>query len=170
MPLLIIAVLAVLSSFGMYGLMYYPAQNRLTEVDARLQATQHAQEKTQTAQQTQGIIDTTWNALSDYQEFTDLSIDIADLAKRNRVQIPGMGYDFKPLKHKLAAKGTFAFEAQGGYSAIRKFIYELEKRWPYLFIERLSVERAKKQNGVLFRLRVSTFLKEFPQALQKTKT
>ena len=169
MPLLIIAVLAVLSSFGMYGLMFYPAQDRLTEAGTILQAVQHTQVKTQTAQRTQGIIDTTWNALSNYQEFTDLSIDIADLAKRNHVQIPGMSYDFKPLKHKLAAKGTFAFEAQGDYGAIRKFIYELEKRWPYLFIERLSVEQSKKQNGVLFRLRVSTFLKEFPQALQKTK-
>ncbi|MDH5588188.1 MAG: type II secretion system protein M, partial [Nitrospirota bacterium] len=79
-----------------------------------------------------------------------------------------MGYDFKPLPHKLAAKGTFAFEAQGDYEAIRKFIYELEKRWPYLFIEKLSVESAKKRNGVLFRITVSTFLKEFPKELKKT--
>lgn len=154
----------------MYGLMFYPAQDRLADVGSRLEMTQLTKSKTQVAQVTQGIIDTTWNALSDYQEFTDLSLDIADLAKRNRVRIPGMGYDFKPLKHKLAAKGTFAFEAHGDYSAIRKFIYELEKRWPYLFIERLSVEQSKKKNGgVLFRLRVSTFLKEFPQTLQKTK-
>ncbi len=170
MPLLTITVLAILTSIGVYGLMFYPAQDLLTEVDSRFQAAEHTQTKTQTAQQTQGIIDTTWHALSDYQEFTELSLDIADLAKRNHVQIPGMGYDFKPLKHKLAAKGTFAFEAQGDYSAIRKFIYELEKRWPYLFIERLSVEQSKKQNGVLFRLRVSTFLKEFPETLQKTRT
>ncbi len=170
MPLGIITILAVLTSAGVYGLMFYPAQDRLTEVSSRFQAAQHTQIKTQRAQQTQGILDTTWHALSDYQEFTDLSLDIAALAKRNGVQIPGMGYDFKPFKHKLAAKGTFAFEAQGDYSAIRKFIYELEKRWPYLFIERLSVEQSKKQNGVLFRLRVSTFLKEFPQTLQKTRT
>ena len=169
MPLLIIAILAVLSSVGMFGLMFYPAQDRLTEVGARYQAAQLTQVKTKTARHTQEIIDTTWNALSDYQEFTDLSLDIADLAKRNRVHIPGMGYDFKPLKLNLAAKGTFAFEAQGDYSAIRKFIYELEKRWPYLFIERLSVEQSKKKNGVLFRLRVSTFLKEFPQTFQKNK-
>ncbi len=169
-PLLIITGLAVLTAVGVFGLMFYPAQDRLAEVGSKFQAAQQTQTKTQTAQHTQGIIDTTWHALSDYQEFTDLSLDIADLAKRNRVQIPGMGYDFKPLKHKLAAKGTFAFEAQGDYGAIRKFIYELEKRWPYLFIERLSVEQSKKKNGVLFRLRVSTFLKEFPQSLQKTKT
>ena len=80
-----------------------------------------------------------------------------------------MGYDFKPLPRSIFAKGTFAFEAQGPYKAIRKFIYELEKRWPYLFIEKLSVERSKKGSGVLFRITVSTFLKEFPQKRKKTK-
>ena len=169
MPLCIITVLAMLSSVGMFGLMFYPAQDRLAQVTSKLQAAQQIQEQTQAAQHAQGIISTTWKALSDYQEFMDLSLDIADLAKRNHVQIPGMGYDFKPLTHKLAAKGTFSFEAQGDYEAIRKFIYELEKRWPYLFIEKLSVESSKKKKGVLFRITVSTFLKEFPKILKKTK-
>ena len=169
MPLFIITVLAVLSSVGMFALMFYPAQERLAQVESQLQVAQQIQAQTQTAQRTQGIISTTWKALSDYQKFTDLSLDIADLAKRNHVQIPGMGYDFKPLATKLAAKGTFAFEAQGNYEAIRKFIYELEKRWPYLFIEKLSVESSKKNNDVLFRVTVSTFLKEFPKVLKKTK-
>ena len=144
MPLLIVAILAVLSSIGMFGLMFYPAQDRFTQVALDFQTAQETQAQTQAARHTQKIIATTWNGLSGYREFTDLSIDIADLAKRNHVIIPGMGYNFKPLQNKLAAKGTFAFEAQGDYEAIRKFIYELEKRWPYLFIEKLSVESAKK--------------------------
>ncbi len=169
MPLLIVAILAVLSSIGMFGLMFYPAQDRFTQVSLDFQTAQETQAQTQAARHTQKIIARTWNGLSGYREFTDLSIDIADLAKRNHVIIPGMGYNFKPLQNKLAAKGTFAFEAQGDYEAIRKFIYELEKRWPYLFIEKLSVESAKKMNGVLFRITVSTFLKEFPQEIRKTK-
>jgi hypothetical protein len=169
MPLFIITVLAVLSSVGMFGLMFHPAQDRLAQVRSQLQAAQQTQAQTQAAQHAQGIISTTWKALSDYQEFMDLSLDIADLAKRNHVQIPGMGYDFKPLTHQLAAKGTFAFEAQGDYEAIRKFIYELEKRWPYLFIEKLSVESSKKKNGVVFKITVSTFLKEFPKIPKKIK-
>ena len=169
MPLLIVAVLAVLSSVGMFALMFYPAQDRLNHTTALFHAAQQTQAQTEAARHTQGIISTTWKNLSDYQEFTELSLDIADLAKRNHVTIPGMGYDFKTLNHKLAAKGTFAFEAQGKYEAIRKFIYELEKRWPYLFIEKLSVERSKKNHEVLFRMTVSTFLKEFPQPLKKSK-
>jgi len=166
-PLLIIAVLAALSSVGMFAMMFYPAQDRYIQATAIFQGAQQTQTKIQIATQTQGIIATTWNALSDYREFTDLSLEIADLAKRNHVQIPGMGYDFKPFPQGFFAKGTFAFEAQGPYEAIRKFIYELEKRWPYLFIEKLSVERSKKMNGVIFKITVSTFLKEFPQNLKK---
>ena len=169
LPLFIVAVVSVLSSIGMFVLMFYPAQDRLYHAAAQLQAAQQAQAQTEAAKNTQDIISTTWKALSDYPEFMELSLDIADLAKRNHVTIPGMGYDFNPLTHKLAAKGTFAFEAKGDYKAIRKFIYELEKRWPYLFIEKLSVERSKRKNGVLFRMTVSTFLKEFPQPLKKSK-
>ena len=168
-PLFIVAVVVVLSSVGMFALMFYPAQDRLLNATAQFQAAQQAQAQTAAAKNTQEIISTTWKALSDYREFMDLSLDIADLAKRNHVTIPGMGYDFKPLAQKLAAKGTFAFEAKGHYEAIRKFIYELEKRWPYLFIEKLSVERSRKKNGVLFRMTVSTFLKEFPQPIKKSK-
>ncbi len=169
MPLVGLAGLSVLSALAMFGFVYYPAQTQLEQTSVSLQSAQHLYNQTKVAKQTQGIITTTWDALSNYREFTDLSLEIADLAKHNHVIIPGMGYDFKPLANKLAAKGTFGFEAQGAYASIRKFIYELEKRWPYLFIEKLSVERSKKNTGVIFRMTISTFLKEFPQNQKKTR-
>ncbi len=168
-PLFIVTILAGLSSVGMFAFIFYPAQDRFQHITALNQASMHTQTTMQTARQTQNILSTMWNALPDSGKFTDLSLDIADLAKQNHVQIPGMGYDFKPLAHKLATKGTFAFEAVGPYEAIRKFIFELEQRWPYLFIEKLSVETSKKQKGVIFKLKVSTFLKEFPEPVKKTK-
>jgi len=168
-PLFIVTILAGLSSVGMFALIFYPAQDRFQHITALYQASLNTQRTMQTAKQTQTILSTTWKALPDSGEFTDLSLDIADLAKKNHVRIPGMGYDFKPLANKLATKGTFAFEAAGPYEAIRKFIFELEQRWPYLFIEKLSVETSKKQQGVIFKLKVSTFLKEFPEPVKKTK-
>lgn len=169
LPLFIVTILACFSSIGMFAFIFYPAQDRLRQTTAFYDTAMHIQHKTQTARQTQSILSDTWKALPDYRTFTDLSLDIADLAKKNHVNIPGMGYDFKPIANKLATKGTFAFEAEGPYEAIRKFIFELEKRWPYLFIEKLSVETSKKQKGVIFKLTVSTFLKEFPEPLKKTK-
>ena len=71
MPLFIITVLAMLSSVGMFGLMFYPAQDRLAQVTSKLQAAQQIQEQTQAAQHAQGIISTTWKALSDYQEMLE---------------------------------------------------------------------------------------------------
>ena len=38
-----------------------------------------------------------------------------------------------------------------------------------LSFEKLSVERSKKTTGVRFKMTVSTFLKEFPQHLKKSK-
>ncbi len=169
MPLLGLAGLATAAAIAMYALVLYPAQTQFEQASVNFRDAQQINKQTQVAKQTQVIINTTWKGLSNYREFTDLSLEIADLAKHNHVSIPGMGYDFKPLSNKLAAKGTFGFEAQGKYASIRKFIYELEKRWPYLFIEKLSVERSKKNRGVIFRMTVSTFLKEFPQNLKKSK-
>ena len=168
-PLFIVTVLAGFLSVGIFALIFYPAQDRLRNSTDQYQAALQTQAKMQTAMRTQAILSTTHQALPDYRKFTDLSLDIAELAKKNHVHIPGMGYDFKPLPNKLATKGTFAFEAEGPYAAIRKFIFELEKQWPYLFIEKLSVEASKKKKGVIFKLTVSTFLREFPELLKKTK-
>jgi hypothetical protein len=170
LPLFIVTVLAGLSSIGMFAIKLYPAQEKVEHTTNLHQAALQTQTIMHTAMQTEGILATTWQALPDYRTFTDLSLDIADLAKSNQVHIPGMGYDFKPLSQKhLATKGTFAFEAEGPYEAIRKFIFELEKRWPYLYIEKLSVETSKKKKGVIFKLTVSTFLKEFPAPQKKTR-
>jgi hypothetical protein len=169
LPLVCVTILAGLSSLGMFLFVLYPAQERVKHTTGLHQAALQIQAKTETAMQTQAILFTTWRTLPDYREFTDLSLDIAELAKRNHVHVPGMGYDFKALKHKLATKGTFAFEAVGPYEAIRTFIFELEKRWPYLYIEKLSVETSKRKKGVIFKLTVSTFLKEFPNPQKKTK-
>lgn len=169
-PLLIVTILAGLSSIGMFAIKFYPAQDRVEYATNLHQDALQTRTIIQTAMQTETILATAWKALPDYRKFTDLSLEIADLAKSNHVHIPGMGYDFKPLSQKHpATKGTFAFEAEGPYEAIRKFIFELEKRWPYLYIEKLSVETSKRKKGVIFKLTVSTFVKEFPTPSKKTK-
>ena len=166
-PILVVTGLAVFSSLATFGMTFYPAKARFDHTQALYEAALRTQQQTQTAKHTQEILASTWKALPQYREFTDLSLEIANLADRNHVKVPGMGYDFKALPNQLGTKGTFAFEAEGDYQDIRKFIYELEKRWPYLFIEKLSVEGSKKkQEGVIFKLTVSTFLKTAPDARQ----
>lgn len=167
LPILIVTGLAVFSTLATFGMTFYPAKARFDHTQAQHEAALHTQQQVQTAKHTQEILASTWKALPQYREFTDLSLEIANLADRNHVKVPGMGYDFKALPNQLGTKGTFSFEAEGDYEAIRKFIYELEKRWPYLFIEKLSVEGSKKkQDGVIFKLNVSTFLKTSPESTQ----
>ena len=164
-PMLVVTGLAVFSSLATFGMTFYPAKARFDHTQALHEAALRTQHQTQTAKHTQEILASTWKALPQDREFTDLSLEIAKLADRNHVKVPGMGYDFKALPDQLGTKGTFSFEAEGDYEAIRKFIYELEKRWPYLFIEKLSVEGSKKkQDGVIFKLTVSTFLKTAPDS------
>ena len=111
-PLFIVTILAGLSSVGMFALIFYPAQDRFQHITALYQASLHTQTTMQTAKQTQTILSTTWKALPDSGEFTDLSFDIAHLAKQNHVHIPGMGYDFKPLPINWRRKARLRLKPQ----------------------------------------------------------
>ena len=160
LPLGLIAAVAFLLSIGTYALMFFPAQVRLSQTTAAYKTAQQAYVKRKTAWETQQTLEKFLTQMPDRKNFTGLSVAIASLAKTHRIRIPGMGYDIQELRHNLGTKGILSFKAAGRYNAIRKFIFELESKWPHLFIEKLSAERAKKSNDVAFTIKVSTFLKD----------
>ena len=160
LPLVVVAALACLLAIGSYAFMFFPAQVRLNHTTTIFQTTKQTQIQKKSAWETQQALKKVWKQMPARQEFTGLSVAISSLAKSHRIRIPGMGYDIQELRHKLGTKGTLSFKAAGRYEAIRKFIYELESKWPHLFIEKLTAERAKTPNDVAFTIKVSTFLKD----------
>ena len=160
LPLGLIAAVAFLLSIGTYALMFFPAQVRLSQTTAAYKAVQQVHEKKKAAWKTQQTLEKVLTQMPDRKNFTGLSVAISSLAKTHRIRIPGMGYDIQELRHNLGTKGILSFKAAGRYKAIRKFIFDLESKWPHLFIEKLSAERAKTSNDVAFTIKVSTFLKD----------
>lgn len=161
-PLTLITGLSCLAVLGMYIFVFFPANTQLEEASLAYSATVLTQQQLKAAQDTQETLGEIWKNLPIPKDFTRLSVSIASLAKTHQVRIPGMGYDLQELRHQLATKGILSFEASGEYKSIRTFIYELESKWPYLFIEKLSAERAKKSYEVGFNIKVSTFLRQPP--------
>ncbi|GJL61453.1 MAG: hypothetical protein NPIRA04_01070 [Nitrospirales bacterium] len=159
-PLTLMAGLSCLIALGMYIFVYVPAHTQLEDASVFYSATVHNRQQLEAAQNTQEILGEIWSGLPVQKDFTRLSVSIASLAKTHHVRIPGMGYDLQELRHQLATKGILSFEASGRYKSIRKFIFELESKWPYVFIEKLSVERAKKSHEVGFKIKVATFLRQ----------
>jgi len=146
----------------MYFFVYFPSHAQREEASLAYSATVQIQQQLESAQSTQETLDGIWKSLPIQKDFTRLSVSIASLAKTHHVRVPGMGYDLQELRHQLATKGILSFEASGNYKSIRTFIYELESQWPYLFIEKLSAERAKNLDEVGFNIKVSTFLRQLP--------
>lgn len=160
LSLALITALAFLLVIGTCAFLLFPSQHRLAQTTMIYQTTQQIHTQKKASLETQETLDKIWKQMPPRKDFTGLATAISALAKSHQIYIPGMGYDIKDLHHNLANKGTLSFKAAGRYEAIREFIYDLESKWPHLFIEKLTAERAKKPNEVAFSIDISTFLKE----------
>lgn len=159
-PLALVTGITCLLATGSYFFILGPAQSRLTESQHTYETVQDTLSQNRITWKTQLTLQKAWDQLPLQKELTGLGVAISDLAKANNVRIPEIGYNIERFRHKLATKGTMSFKAAGRYETIRKFIYELETKWPQLFIEKFTAERAKKGDEVAFSIDVSTFLRE----------
>ena len=160
LPLAVIAGVACILTIGCYFSILVPSQSHLVETTLAYERAQQIFQQNRMAWNTQLTLHKVWEQLPLRKELTGLGVAISDLAKSHNVRIPEIGYNIQSFRHQLATKGTMSFKAAGRYEAIRKFIYQLESKWPQLFIEKLTAERAKKGNEVAFSIEVSTFLRE----------
>lgn len=103
-------------------------------------------------------------ALPTQEEFTPLALALSELAKRERVRIPGMGYDIKKPEGSRPVKATITFRASGDYAAIYRFLNRLETAESYLVIERLDVASEQKAHTsatrVVVNIAVATYLRQ----------
>lgn len=158
-PLLALTGLTILLTVALYVFSYAPTRTTLSEVLGSYHAARETYHHHQSAKALQLELQNIWAQLPAKTEFTGLGVAIAELAKSNQVEIPGMGYSMERLDNSIATKGELAFEAAGPYEAIRRFIYKVETSRPHLFIEKLTAERAKKGTSVAFKMTVGTFFK-----------
>lgn len=171
--LLPLAILTGLSVVGValsyvYGLK--PAEDRLRiaeqayqtakQVQADLQRAKDQQMRARTAQRQ---LESVRQALPTQEEFTSLALALSDLAKREQVKIPGMGYDINKPEGSQPVKATIAFKATGDYMAIYRFLSRLETAESYLVIESLDVASEQKRDAaaarVVVNIKVATYLR-----------
>jgi hypothetical protein len=97
-------------------------------------------------------------------DFSALSMSIADLGEREHVMIPGMTYHMQKQEGGTPIKATMTFKATGDYASIYRFIQRLEESESYLVIESLDAARVDQvaQTAaalVVFNMKVVTFLR-----------
>lgn len=172
--LLPLAVLTSVSVAGvtlsyLYGLK--PAEVRVLTAEQAYQTAKQAQADLQRikaqqllAQAAQRRLDTVRQALPTQEEFTSLALALSELAKREQVKIPGMGYDIAKPEGAYPVKATIAFKATGDYAAIYRFLYRLETAESYLVIESLDVASEQKRDPAMARvvlnIKVATYLRQ----------
>ncbi len=170
-PLALLAVVSVLVAVVSYVSGLRPAEERLLEAEhayhrakqmqGDLQRTRAQQVRAQAAQHQ---LEIERQALPTQAAFTSLAVALSDLAKREQVTIPGMGYDIKKPEGSRPVKATIAFRASGEYAAIYRFLHRLETAEPYLVIESLDVASERKEDRsttrVLVNITVATYLRQ----------
>jgi hypothetical protein len=165
-PLGGLTVLSLSFAVTMYVFVLSPAQGQVTNVEQRYQAAKQAHatlqgERTQQerARAAQRRLDEAWDSLPTQDEFASVAMAVAELAKRERIVIPGMNYDIKKPEGGLPVKATIAFRATGEYAAMYQFIHRLETADHYLIIEVARELKGSDAARVGVGIRVVTFLR-----------
>ena len=170
LPLTMLTGLSVMAValISVYGLL--PAEERLRTAEQAFQSAKQAQADLQRtkaqqmrAQAAQRQLETVRQALPTQREFTSLALALSELAKREQVKIPGMGYDIHKPDGSHPVKATIAFTATGDYVAIYRFLSRLETAESYLVIESLDVASEHKRDQatarVVVNITVATYLR-----------
>lgn len=178
LPLSLLALSAVGGALGLSWGIRAPVVARLEQAEAAYQAAKQTQEQLQRtrivqekARRAQQQLDDVWRALPTQNEFSTFAMAIAEVGRLEQVAIPGMGYHVEKPEGVLPVKATLTFKVTGDYGAIYRFIHRLERREPYLVIERLDAARMDKTERaastlVVFNIKVATFLRPEPTGTQ----
>lgn len=170
-PLAALTLLSVVGALLTYVYALSPAEERVRlaeeayqqakQIQADLQRTKAQQVKAHAAQRQ---LEVERKALPTQEEFTPLALALSELAKREQVRIPGMGYDIKKPEGSRPVKATIAFRASGDYAAIYRFLHRMETAESYLVIERLDVASEQKEHTsatrVVVNIAVATYLRQ----------
>ena len=156
---MVMTLAALLGCLTIYVALVRPTQERLVDARETLNVLHQKHLSEETAKQTQQTLERFWQDLPTQQEFTHLGVRINTIAKHNEVSIPGMEYRVASSKNKTGPQGSMTFRASGSYKAIRRFIHQLEKTGPYLIIEKLTAERTKQTDDLIFTLQIGTFFR-----------
>lgn len=169
-PLVALTVLSVVGALAMYLYGLRPAEERVRLTEAAYQKAKEAQvdlQRTRAQQMrahaAQRQLEIERQALPTQAEFTPLALTLSELARREQVRIPGMGYEIKNPEGARPVKATIAFRATGDYASIYRFLHRLETATSYLVIERLDVASERKQGtsatSVMVNITVATYLR-----------
>ena len=168
-PLTLVTVLTCAAAVASERLLLAEAADRLGRAEARYQdakrmktAIANEQLLYQRVQTTERQLASVWASLRSYDEFTALSVEIADMARQEGLVIPSMAYAVKPEPHDhIAVEATVSFAVSGPYLSVYRFIGRLEAADTYLVIEKLAARRTDQKSGeaVTFALTVTTFLR-----------
>jgi hypothetical protein len=168
-PLALVTALSCAAAVASERLLLAEAADRLDRAEARYQnakrmktAIANEQLLHQRVRTTERQLASVWASLRSYDQFTALSVEIADMARQEGLVIPSMTYAVKPEPHdRIAVEATVSFAVSGPYLAVYRFIGRLEAGETYLVIEKLAARRADQKSGeaVTFALTVTTFLR-----------
>ncbi len=171
-PLALVTLVALGAAVGVYATFRVSAQEHLNRAQASYQAARQGQARQEASRRIQEQLAEFWAQLPVRKDFPELILAVSDMARKDRLAIPGMNYKFDEVEGDLALQASINFRVAGKYAAIRRFIHRLETASPYLLVEGLDATRQvgtrpasartssrKPSTHVVFNVRVVTFLK-----------
>ena len=173
-PLIVLASVSAGSVIALHETVLTQSESRLAAAEQAYTSARVAHTRRMAMQRHQRLLrlrqkelDQVWATLPTQPQFPTLAVAITELAKANRVSIPGMTHTIQPGKDGALSKGTLTFTATGDFTRIYQFIQRLETADSYIVIETLDAARslnaATQATPVVdLHMTVSTFLQPEP--------
>ena len=83
------------------------------------------------------------------QELARLADLLPAMARRHQLALPGVSYQTEKQKESELRKIDLNFKVSGQYTNIRKFIHEVERLEPFLYIQDMAIASSSKEFGRL---------------------
>lgn len=129
---------------AVHFLVLVPAQARLDQQEAAWRAARERAAQRLEAREARKNLTMVLNALPTHRDFVQLPFAIAQVAKKDRVTVPGLASSLEKTETGLFTKAVLKGAVTGRYEDLRRFIHHLERTEGFLFIENLDVGRQSK--------------------------
>lgn len=162
--LLILALALLVLNFAFFFLTILPTRRTVRahaatvqDLQARLQSLRHEQQQQQVLESLLKRMDQFRNEIPPHGAIVQMVRRVTDQAGKLHLSVPSVKYHPLEVKEEPLVKLTVQMELQGKYTAIRRFLYEMEGLQNPLVIEKLVLTSQQGMDRLSLQLEMAAY-------------
>jgi Tfp pilus assembly protein PilO len=158
---LALALIALAADAIIYAAVLAPSRAVVDQTDTTWRSERDRIARFKTYQQAHEQVSKLTERATAREDLPEVVTTLASLAKRRGLKIPEVNYQPERVDLKDFQKVSLTFALSGPYANVRRFLDDLERSSPFLAVESLALERAKKkeEGEIEVQVKVAAYLR-----------